>query len=59
VMPSPITGSAGNLEFLLHARAPEPGPTGTAPGDRGTALPDLADLVDSAVDEAHGEKGTG
>ena len=58
-MPSPITGSAGNLEFLLHARAPEPGPTGTAPGHPGTALPDLADLVDSAVDEAHGEKGTG
>jgi 23S rRNA (cytidine1920-2'-O)/16S rRNA (cytidine1409-2'-O)-methyltransferase len=56
VMPSPITGSAGNLEFLLHARAPGPGPTGTTPGDRGTALPDL---VDAAVDEAHGEKGTG
>ena len=25
LMPSPITGSAGNIEFLLHARAPDPG----------------------------------
>ncbi len=49
-MPSPITGSAGNIEFLIHARtpaplAPEAVPTPDAPG--------LAGLLDDAVDEAH------
>ena len=36
VMPSPITGSAGNIEFLLHARTPGRGPVGAirAPGRR-------------------------
>ena len=45
-MPSPITGPAGNIEFLLHAVAH---PTGTI-------LPSLADvgsMLDAAVAEAH------
>jgi 23S rRNA (cytidine1920-2'-O)/16S rRNA (cytidine1409-2'-O)-methyltransferase len=49
VMPSPITGSAGNVEFLLHARTSDP----SAPA---RATPDgrVRTLVDTAVDEAHG-----
>jgi hypothetical protein len=40
VMPSPITGADGNVEFLLHAR-------------RGTGAPSGGDLdVDGAVAEA-------
>ena len=30
-MPSPITGSAGNIEFLLHARTPDAGPRPCGP----------------------------
>ena len=44
-MPSPITGHAGNVEFLLYARTPG-GPTAPAPSD-------AAAVLDAAVDEAH------
>jgi len=50
VMPSPITGSAGNIEFLLHARAPSTdgsGPTGDG------APTGLSEMLDAAVAEAH------
>ena len=49
VMPSPITGSAGNLEFLLHARTPA---GETLPGSADTRS-DVAAWVDRAVAEAH------
>ena len=55
-MPSPITGAAGNLEFLLHARTPAAGRPGV---DRTTTTAGLSDLVDRTVTEAHGEKATG
>ena len=55
-MPSPITGSAGNLEFLLHVRTP---PAGRPAGERSPTVAGLTDLVDRAVAEAHGEKATG
>jgi len=49
-MASPITGTDGNVEFLLHARrgdaTDQPGPDGAAPDHRG--------LVDAAVAEALG-----
>ncbi len=49
-MPSPIRGSTGNIEFLLHARTPGPssgraGPTDPPPGG--------PSLVDAAIAEAH------
>ena len=44
VMPSPLTGHAGNIEFLLYARTPAPG---AAVG------PDVDTMLDAAVDEAH------
>ncbi len=46
VMPSPITGQAGNIEFLLHAvaRAPE----GSRPWRA-----DIESMLDAAVAEAH------
>jgi len=44
-MPSPITGHAGNVEFLLYARAP--GGSGVA------TAPDVATLLAAAVAEAH------
>jgi 23S rRNA (cytidine1920-2'-O)/16S rRNA (cytidine1409-2'-O)-methyltransferase len=50
VMPSPITGSAGNIEYLFHARTPlaagsaAPPPVPTAP---------VAAMLDAAVAEAH------
>jgi 23S rRNA (cytidine1920-2'-O)/16S rRNA (cytidine1409-2'-O)-methyltransferase len=47
-MPSPITGSAGNIEYLLHAR--------TSPGTAVTASADpdrLAAMLDDVVAEAH------
>ena len=49
-MPSPITGHAGNVEFLLHARTPLP-PT--------VPLADRLDgpASDAAVDEAHDRTG--
>jgi 23S rRNA (cytidine1920-2'-O)/16S rRNA (cytidine1409-2'-O)-methyltransferase len=43
-MPSPITGSAGNVEFFLHARAP-----GAGRGRRAAA----DSMLDEAVAEAH------
>ena len=55
-MPSPITGPAGNIEFLLHATAPrhpgDPGTSGELPGPaaRGSVV---SALLDEAVAEAH------
>jgi 23S rRNA (cytidine1920-2'-O)/16S rRNA (cytidine1409-2'-O)-methyltransferase len=49
-MPSPITGSAGNVEFLLHACAP----AATVGGrDRSGTTADVRSLLDAAVGEAH------
>ncbi len=56
VMPSPITGSAGNLEFLLHARTPSSGPDEPGPAD---PVATVVELVDRAVTEAHAENGPG
>jgi 23S rRNA (cytidine1920-2'-O)/16S rRNA (cytidine1409-2'-O)-methyltransferase len=52
VMPSPITGSAGNIEYLVHARTAGAG-SGSPRG------PAVAPLVDVAVSEAHraGDRG--
>ena len=48
-MPSPITGHAGNIEFLLHARTP-----GTPSGRAETGVPPEVDaMMDAAVAEAH------
>ncbi len=54
VMPSPITGSSGNIEFLVHALTP------AGPGARGATArpwpgvgPRLRAMVDEAVAEAH------
>jgi len=55
-MPSPITGSAGNVEFLVYARTP---PAGRPVADRSPTAPGVADLLDRAVAEAHDEKATG
>lgn len=46
VMPSPITGQAGNIEFLIHAVAHPPA------GNRPSA-PEIQAMVDAAVEEAH------
>jgi 23S rRNA (cytidine1920-2'-O)/16S rRNA (cytidine1409-2'-O)-methyltransferase len=46
VMPSPITGQAGNIEFLLHAVAH---PIGTILPSRS----DVESMLDAAVTEAH------
>lgn len=51
-MPSPITGQAGNIEFLLHAVAH---PTGTVLASR----PDIESMLDVAVAEAHRSAATG
>ena len=45
-MPSPITGHAGNVEFLLHARTPG---GGGVPGPVATDA-----LLESALAEAQG-----
>jgi 23S rRNA (cytidine1920-2'-O)/16S rRNA (cytidine1409-2'-O)-methyltransferase len=55
VMPSPITGSAGNIEYLIHARTPlVPGsvapPSGPESGGPSEAT---AAMLDAAVAEAH------
>jgi 23S rRNA (cytidine1920-2'-O)/16S rRNA (cytidine1409-2'-O)-methyltransferase len=47
-MASPITGHAGNIEFLLHARTP---------GGAGTEGAPPAVLADAAVAEAHRPRG--
>jgi 23S rRNA (cytidine1920-2'-O)/16S rRNA (cytidine1409-2'-O)-methyltransferase len=50
-MPSPITGHAGNVEFLLHARTAGPGPAGPT---------GVEALLDAVVAEVHGTpEGTG
>ena len=48
-MPSPITGHAGNVEFLVHAVAHPAGRRAGVAADAGW----LDALVDAAVDEAH------
>ncbi len=50
-MPSPITGSAGNIEFLLHARTPGR----SEPTVRATSgiSPELGAVLDDVVAEAH------
>ncbi len=50
MMPSPITGSAGNLEFLVHAITPSSAPGASSPGRTGGSL---STLVDGTVTEAH------
>jgi 23S rRNA (cytidine1920-2'-O)/16S rRNA (cytidine1409-2'-O)-methyltransferase len=45
VMPSPLTGHSGNVEFLVHARTP--GATGETPGT------EVGPMLDAAVTEAH------
>jgi 23S rRNA (cytidine1920-2'-O)/16S rRNA (cytidine1409-2'-O)-methyltransferase len=59
-MPSPITGAAGNVEFLVHARAastPNPNPTvGEAPP---ISAADLPSQVERVVAEAHAQKASG
>ncbi len=56
MMPSPITGAAGNIEFLVYARTPGAGPTTHGPsGPPG----DLTTMVEQAVTEAHTENGPG
>jgi 23S rRNA (cytidine1920-2'-O)/16S rRNA (cytidine1409-2'-O)-methyltransferase len=54
VMPSPITGSAGNIEFLMMARAPGAS-AGSDPAARSatvTPAGDTPELLDAVVDEA-------
>ena len=43
-MPSPLTGHSGNIEFLLYARTP---------GQPMAVEPDIAQMLDAAVDEVH------
>jgi 23S rRNA (cytidine1920-2'-O)/16S rRNA (cytidine1409-2'-O)-methyltransferase len=61
VMPSPITGSAGNIEYLIHARTSLTGGSVTPPPDPRPAEPSVATttMVDSAVAEAHGPEPRG
>jgi hypothetical protein len=47
-MASPITGTDGNVEFLLHATAP-PGP---APADPAAEVERTRALVDGAIHDA-------
>ena len=58
-MPSPITGPAGNIEFLLHARSPSAASPPGSPGDTVGHQPkaDYRQLLDAAVDEAHSDGG--
>jgi 23S rRNA (cytidine1920-2'-O)/16S rRNA (cytidine1409-2'-O)-methyltransferase len=51
-MPSPITGSAGNIEFLLYARTPSDSPDVPA-FLAGTGPSQVDALLDDAVAEAH------
>jgi 23S rRNA (cytidine1920-2'-O)/16S rRNA (cytidine1409-2'-O)-methyltransferase len=55
VMPSPITGSAGNIEYLIHARTPLTAPSVAPPLDPGPVDPSgtVATMLDAAVAEAH------
>jgi len=54
-MPSPITGSAGNIEFLLHARTPRRhgSEAGTTRGPESSDF-DVSAALDAVVAEAHG-----
>jgi len=55
-MPSPITGPAGNIEFLVHATTPPHPGARSAPGEvPGPAGPGswISALLDEAVAEAH------
>ncbi len=59
-MPSPITGAAGNIEFLLHARAPSgPGPTPRDDQAPPIATADLPSQVERVVAEAQAQKASG
>ena len=51
-MASPITGTDGNVEFLLHVRLPASRPLGPSHGDASRAAPDRSAMVDAAVAEA-------
>ena len=53
-MPSPITGSAGNVEFLLYARTPTATPAGVREEVGTPSSLDLDAVLDDAVAEAHG-----
>jgi 23S rRNA (cytidine1920-2'-O)/16S rRNA (cytidine1409-2'-O)-methyltransferase len=59
VMVSPITGAEGNVEFLVHARAPRDehgsSPPGVPVSDADT--PDVDALIGTAVDEARAGRG--
>jgi hypothetical protein len=52
-MPSPITGPAGNIEFLLYARTGTRSPAGPRGGGADQPRPDYRHLLEAAVDEAH------
>lgn len=60
-MPSPITGPAGNIEFLLYARTDARTDARSPAGPRGRGAdqprPDYRHLLDAAVDEAHSDGG--
>jgi 23S rRNA (cytidine1920-2'-O)/16S rRNA (cytidine1409-2'-O)-methyltransferase len=60
-MPSPITGPAGNVEFLLHARMPAAPAVEAGTGRRTApvAVGDLPSRLDRVVAEAHGQKASG
>jgi 23S rRNA (cytidine1920-2'-O)/16S rRNA (cytidine1409-2'-O)-methyltransferase len=61
VMPSPITGSAGNIEYLIQARTPLTEGSVPPPSEPGPAQPSVtaAAMVDAAVAEAHGPEPEG
>ena len=56
-MPSPITGPAGNIEFLLYARTDARSPAGPRGRGADQPRPDYRHLLDAAVDEAHSDGG--
>jgi 23S rRNA (cytidine1920-2'-O)/16S rRNA (cytidine1409-2'-O)-methyltransferase len=56
-MPSPITGSAGNIEFLLYARTDARSPAAPRGDGAGRPRPEYHRLLDAAVDEAHSDGG--
>ncbi|HET9059846.1 MAG TPA: TlyA family RNA methyltransferase [Acidimicrobiales bacterium] len=49
-MPSPITGSSGNVEFLLHIRTPVPD---QSPAAARTIGADLSAVLEAAIEEAY------
>lgn len=51
LVPSPLRGTDGNVEFLMHLKAPE-GPGSDRSDDAGTAIPAAAErLIETAVAE--------